>query len=140
MRQNLGVKIWEFGVFSHGHNFFSFWDTKVTKVWKRFYFYWTFRKTTSCYPKTQQTQQKQQFRLYAFQLAEFMKNQSRAFVYKAHLGWFPIGICIENQSNRSLSKFSSDGFSNKRLEKNFFDIDFWWILAIWEVYFGPKIA
>ena len=35
---------------------------------------------------------------------------------------FQQGICIENPSNRSISKFSSDGFSNRRLEKNFFNI------------------
>ena len=34
----------------------------MTKVWKIFYFSWTFRKTTSCYPKTQQKQQKQQLK------------------------------------------------------------------------------
>ena len=53
---------------------------------------------------------------------------------------FQQGICIENPSNRSISKFSSDGFSNRRLEKKFFNIEFWWILAILKACFWPKMA
>ena len=61
----------------------------MTKVQKLFYFLWTFGKSTSCYPKKQQTQQKQHLRLGVAEMPQFMQNQGYVFAYKAHSGALP---------------------------------------------------
>ena len=58
---------------------------------KMILFLWTFRKTTSCYPKTQQKQQKQHFRLRVSQLAEFRRfsaNLLQKWLKTAYFGVF----------------------------------------------------